>query len=142
MGGYFKLSAIPPTVTVLILADNHLDRIDDLQVLRRSSLRTLNLQRNQNLVIDMSVFQNDKDPLPLENLTLNLHQIMRYLGKELGLYGMLPDERGQRIGECVQKSTLKELRIYESRSCLTIFYQDGTIAVQKKAKNEDPEWHV
>lgn len=142
MGGYFKLSAIPPTVTVLILADNHLDRIDDLQVLRRTSLRTLNLQRNQNLVIDVSVFQNDKDPLPLENLTLNLHQIMRYLGEELRLDGICPDERRQRIVKWVQASTLKELRIYESRSCLTIFYQDGTITIQKKAKNEDPEWHV
>ena len=133
MIGNLNLSALPRTVNVLILEHNDFGAIGDLKDLRGSSLRTLNIRKNPNLIIDLSIFQNKQDPVPLENLTLNRIQIIRYLGI------LDPNQRKEVIGKWVRTSTLKELRIYDSRSCLIVFTPDGWTEVQLQNKDENKQ---
>ena len=139
MIGNLNLSALPQTVNVLILEHNDFGAIGDLTDLRGSSLRTLNIRKNPNLMIDLSIFHNKEDPVPLENLTLNRFQIIRYLGI-LDSDALDPNQRKEVIGKWVRTSTLKELRIYDSRSCLIIFTSDGwtEVPLQKKDENKQP----
>ena len=132
--GELKLSAIPQTVKIITLAQNHLSSIGNLSDLRGSSLMTLNINRNPTLKLDIRVFQDHRDPLPLENLRLSLKQICVYLGVE----GMKPDARNLKISEWVQTSTLKELWINTGYNVVKLF-KDGHFEQEGDSRSESIE---
>ena len=117
-------------LSALFWPQDDLDRTVDFQVWSGSPVRTLNMRNDQDLDVDLSIFQNKEVPTQLANLKVNLCQIVSYFGIEC----LTPEERNQRISSWVQTSTLKQLRVYEPRHSVITFCHDGTVDTQKKTR--------
>ena len=107
--GKVDLSHLPATVESVYLEDNRLQGIVDLKDLSGSSLRVLNIDRNPNLRVDLSILENPFDPIRLEKLTLSFRQIVEYLGVTSN------DTNTQSVRQCIrewiQVTKLKDLLV-------------------------------
>lgn len=100
LSGHFELSAIPKTVTHIVLSRNQLDSIGDFDDLKGTSLKYLHLMRNNKLHLNLMPLENKQDPLPLIALSVSVGQIAQYLK----VRRMIPNK-------WMKTSSLRELKI-------------------------------
>ena len=113
MQGTFNLLKIPQTVTYLSLATNNLVDIGDFSNLRGKALQYLNIGNNPALKLDFSLFslENNREPLPLEGLTVSWNQISHIFGSKRRF---VPDAYNA-IKDWIQTSTLNDLWVKRER---------------------------
>ena len=123
LNGRLKLSTIPDTVTDLRVSFNDLDSIGDLEDLRGSSVRYLDVKRNGKLRLNLAALENHDDPLPLNVLVVSINQISGYLRF-----------RQMTADEWTQISTLRKLHIWNGRS-----RRHQRLAKQRASSGSDSE---
>ena len=123
LNGHLKLSKIHETVTDLRVSFNDLDSIGDLEDLRGSSVRYLDVKRNGKLRLNLAALENHDDPLPLNVLVVSINQISGYLRF-----------RQMTADQWTQISTLRKLHIWNGRS-----RRHQRLAKQREASGSDSE---
>ena len=124
-----NLLMIPNTVKILSLRRTKLKTISEWTHLRGKLLRSLQMQQNVDLKLNLDGLKGPLDYLPLKHLIVSRRQIKEYFG--IGTFDQM-EPAFPKIAEWMRTTTLVTFRIASGQSCGTrkqrtvYFYADGS----------------
>ena len=126
---HYNLLMIPNTVKILSLRRTKLKTISEWTDLRGKLLRSLQIQQNVDLKLNLDGLKGPLDYLPLKHLIVSRRQIKEYFG--IGTFDQM-EPAFPRIAEWMKTTTLVTFRVASGQSCGTrkqrtvYFYADGS----------------
>ena len=128
---HLDLLMIPNTVTKLLLRHTKLQTISEWTDLRGKSLKTLCLDGNYHLKLNLDGLNGELNHLPLEHLTVSTRSIADYFGEAEGKRAF------SKIGYWMRTSTLTSLKIKKKTGGMArtvgIFDSDGSWTLNEKS---------
>ena len=112
LSGDLNLAAIPDTVITLRIRRNSLTKIGEWVGLKGKSLKHLDIQRNSELILNLSQLEMGREPLPLKSLVVSPMQIQEFFNQT--------DTR-----KWMMRSSLNSLTI--KRHYDVIYFKNGTV---------------
>ena len=130
---HLDLLMIPNTVTSLSVRRTKLRTISEWTDLKEKSLKTLRLDANYELKLNLDALNGELQNLPLKHLTVSKKSIANYFGEGDGISAF------SKIGNWMRASTLTSLTLRKRTRgyprCEGIFDSDGSWTLQVPSKD-------